>query len=281
MELLLLIPGGLLLLCLLYVCLTKPGRRREKAAELVAFRYAHRGLHRGREVPENSLQAFRAACEAGYGIELDVQLSRDGVPMVFHDGTLMRLCGREDRVGALTAAELSACRLYGRADTGVPTLAEVLALVDGRVPLLVELKSGTSDITTLAEQTVRLLDDYRGFYGIESFNPYVVAWFRRHRPEVVRGQLTSRFSAWKGFKVSLRHCLIQWYLTNCITRPDFLSHDYRFRDALPFRCQRKLYRPYTMAWTVSSPQEAEACADFDTIIFEGFTPPTRTTGHEN
>ena len=136
----LILAGVLLLLLLLYLLSLRTQRRRAAAAPFMAWSYAHRGLHDG-SLPENSLAAFEAACAAGYGIELDVQLSRDGVPVVFHDATLDRVCGRPGRVADFTAAELGSMPLCGRAEHTIPTLAAVLRLVDGRVPILVEIKA--------------------------------------------------------------------------------------------------------------------------------------------
>jgi len=153
-------------------------------AWLIDVPLAHRGLH-GPGVPENSLPAFEAAAGLGYGVELDVTLSRDGVPVVVHDDDLLRVAGRNDRIDALTVAELDAVRLIG-ADVGVPTLAAVLrALPD--VPVMVEVKSAAMlRIGRLEAATARVIDGHRGPLCVAGFNPGTLRWFRRHRPEVVR-----------------------------------------------------------------------------------------------
>ena len=129
--------------------------------------YAHRGLHGG-DVPENSLAAFEKAAEKRYGIELDVQLTKDGVPVVFHDDSLLRVCGVDRLLRDCELSELRQFRLSGSEKETIPTFAEVLELVDGRVPLLVELKTGSAG---LVRAVVPMLDEYNGSFCVESFDP--------------------------------------------------------------------------------------------------------------
>ncbi len=144
---------------------------------------AHRGLH-GDGIPENSLAAFAAAAEAGYGVELDVRLSRDGVPVIAHDGALERVAGVRRRVGELTVDQLAAIRLGG-SDQGVPTLAAALDVLR-HVPVMVELKQARPRAGRLETRTAVLLDDHPGQWCVASFNPASVRWFRRLRPRAVR-----------------------------------------------------------------------------------------------
>ena len=146
--------------------------------------YAHRGLHdNASEAPENSLAAFVRAVKAGYGIEMDIQLSKDRIPVVFHDFTLKRVCGKEGKVCDYTYQELKEFKLYNSGET-IPRFEDVLKAVGGRVPLIVELKVEWMDISVcpLADA---LLQDYRGLYCIESFNPLAILWYRRYRNDVV------------------------------------------------------------------------------------------------
>ena len=177
------------LLFIVYLILLAPKSGRA-LGEFTAARYAHRGLH-GEGKAENSLSAFRAAVDGGYGIELDVRLSSDGVLVVFHDDTLDRVTDKTGRVDAYTAAELSEIKLSGT-DDGIPTFAEVLALVDGRVPLLVEIKedAGDSRVSTAAAQA---LSEYKGAYIVESFNPLSLKNFGKHLPDVPRGILSQKY----------------------------------------------------------------------------------------
>ncbi len=264
----------LFLLLALYLFAVAPRRKRKRAAYFASFHYAHRGLHDDR-LPENSLAAFRAAAAAGYAIELDVHLSRDGVPMVFHDDTLTRVCGIDEKLSALTAEELTAIPLCGDPAHTIPRLADVLAEIDGRVPLLVEIK-GTTGTDPVCEATAALLDGYRGDYCIESFSPYVIHWFRKNRPAVVRGQLSQHYFVEKKHRKA-HLFLMQTLVTNFLTKPDFISFNIDHRRYLPFRIATRLFGAAAFAWTVDSPERAEKCRGFfDSMIFENIRPPRRT-----
>ena len=154
--------------------------------------FAHRGLHdNGSDAPENSMAAFRKAVDAGYGIELDVQLTADSVPVIFHDPDLLRVCGVNRQVKDCTFKELQKYTLFGSSER-IPALKEFLGMVDGRVPLIVEYKSEDTDMT-LCRIIDPMLKAYKGVYCIESFNPLVLFWYRIHRPGVMRGQLSDGF----------------------------------------------------------------------------------------
>lgn len=258
-----LIPAICLLLFLLFLFAVKPRRRRAEAKAFARFRFAHRGLW-DENAPENSLAAFEKAAAAGFGIELDVQLSADGEVMVFHDENLARMTGCDASLYEKNAAFLASLRLL-QTEAHIPTLAEVLSTVDGRVPLLVEIKSD-HDYRAVCEKTAALLDEYRGAYLIESFHPLAVSWFRKHRPSVVRGQLSARLWREKKYR-TLSHGMVQNLLLNCVARPDFIAYDLHDKNYFAFRLAR-LFRPVTFAWTVRTKQELENGADFDSVIFE-------------
>lgn len=231
--------------------------------------YAHRGLHNKGDAPENSLRAFERAVQAGYGVELDVQLSRDGIPVVFHDDTLNRVCGVEGRVGDYTYEELRGLRLCGT-DQRIPRLEEVLKLVDGLVPLIVEMKAGTSDVS-VCPVADRLLAAYKGVYCMESFNPLAVFWYRCNRKGVVRGQLSDGFV--KGGKKGVLCFLSQNLLFNWLGKPDFVAYNHHFSGIWSRRLCRRLYRNTAVAWTVQSREELDAARkQFDLFIFDGFVP---------
>ncbi|MBQ9735353.1 MAG: glycerophosphodiester phosphodiesterase [Clostridia bacterium] len=255
--------GTLAALLLLYLILLAPRTRRRAVEPFLRVPYAHRGLHGG-GVPENSLEAFRLAVENGYGIELDVQLSADGVVMVFHDESLLRMTGVDAPLWSKSAAELAALRLAG-SDAHIPTLTEVLALVDGRVPLLVEIKSDHTPIA-VCEKTAALLDAYAGPYMMESFHPLCVNWFRKNREGVVRGQLSSHLFA-KGHRTPARF-VAQNLLLNILARPDFIAFCYKDKKLLSFSLCRALYHPYTVAWTLREEEALAASKEFDAVIFE-------------
>ena len=233
--------------------------------------YAHRGLHdNGSDAPENSLAAFQKAVDEGFGIELDVQLSKDGVPVVFHDYTLKRICGAEGNVCEFTCEELQQFRLCG-SNQRIPKFAEVLKLVDSKVPLIVELKFESAD-TSVCQAADILLSEYRGTYCIESFNPLGVWWYRKHRKNVVRGQLSDDFRK-EGEHRGLLYFLLQNLLFNWVGKPDFVAYNHKYPNCLSRRLCRTLYHNTAVAWTVKTPQELkEAKKNFDIYIFDSFTP---------
>ncbi len=265
---LLVVLGVLLLLFVIYLVLIAPGRK-NGIKKYKNVRFAHRGLH-GEGRAENSLSAFRAAVEAGFGIELDVRLSADKVLMVFHDDTLDRVVGREGRVDSFTAEELSKMSLCGTSD-GVPTFEEVLRAVDGRVPLLVEIKEDPG-VSAVSLETVRMLSQYKGDYIIESFNPLSLATVKKGMPHVARGILSHRYYAYEPYRKPL-YFLLQCLLLNRVASPAFVAYDHRHSGALSLKLAR-LMGAVTFAWTVRSAEEEAAAYKngFDSIIFENFIP---------
>lgn len=262
----LLIPITVLLL-LLWLIL--PGRHRN-TAPFDRTLYAHRGLHTNdSRVPENSVAAFAAAAKAGYGVELDVQFTADRQVVVFHDNDLKRMCGVDRRVDELTYAELSMLRLLD-SDQHIPLLSDVLEVLNGAT-LLCEFKAMRSYTdTSLCEATLPLLDQYRGKVCIESFNPFMVRWFRKHAPRYIRGILSKRFE--KGEVAQVLRFPLSSLFANCLCRPDFIAYQHSDHTQPFFRFCR-LFRPMTVAWTVHSQEEAKtAKRQFDTIIFEGYLP---------
>ena len=258
-------PALLLALFLLYVFLTAPARRGR--ALLLARLYAHRGLH-GNGASENSLAAFARACEAGVGIELDVRLCADGEVVVFHDAALKRLCGREERVDALTLAQLRACPLPD--GSRIPTLEEALQTVAGRVPLLVEVKNGRG-LTRLCARTLEYLRAYGGDWAVESFDPRAVRYFRRRAPEVPRGQLVSLPDEYLGAVLRTGAQALSHLLANFLSRPDFIAYDRRMEGGRTLRIQRGLYRARLAVWTVRSRAELKsALARGESAIFEAW-----------
>ncbi|MBQ8174073.1 MAG: glycerophosphodiester phosphodiesterase [Clostridia bacterium] len=267
---LLILEAVLAVLFVLYVFAVKPGPRRAEAARFMQGCYAHRGLH-DENLPENSQAAFEAACRAGYDIELDVQLSRDGVPMVFHDATLTRVCGVDGKLSDYTAEELSKMPLCGKEAHTIPTFAEVLATVNGRVMLLVEIK-GERNITHVCEGASALLDAYDGPFCVESFSPYVVRWFRENRPAWVRGQLSSHFFRDPRHR-NANGFIMQSLFTNFLTKPDFIAFDHRYSRYFPFFLATRVLGGHSAAWTVKSLAQELACRGrFNCIIFEGYLP---------
>ena len=250
------IAGLCALLCLVYLLLlVRPVRKKHVDARLLC-NYAHRGLH-GDGVPENSLAAFERACEAGYGIELDVQLSSDGEVMVFHDATLVRMTGCDQKLCELTAKELKDLSL-AESDQRIPTFREVLALVNGRVPLLVELKGESYD-TSLCEKVAPLLAAYQGPYCIESFSPLLVRNIQKLLPDAFCGLLYTNVCREKK-KASALNLALSIMALNILARPQFIAYNKKDRTSLPVKLTTGLYRVPAFVWT-TRPKDEDALRD--------------------
>ncbi|WP_283681332.1 glycerophosphodiester phosphodiesterase [Parablautia sp. Marseille-Q6255] len=253
-----------------YLLAIMPGHRRVRNAVKGKF-YAHRGLHdRKAGIPENTMAAFRRAVERGFGIELDVQLTRDGEVVVFHDFDLKRICSVEGEVSDFTYKELRALSVDGTSEH-IPKLSEVLEMVNGRVPLLVELKYKGMD-SRICERTDAVMQRYRGDYAIESFHPRALWWYRRHRPEICRGQLAMNFQRQEG-NYHLAYLMVRHLLFNFLGRPDFIAYDIRDRQAVSKNICRRIFGCPSAAWTVRSDRQLrEVKQYYDSFIFEGFLP---------
>ena len=238
--------------------------------KLRRWSYAHRGLH-DVEKPENSMAAFRAALDAGYGIELDIHLLADGNLAVIHDSALLRTTGQEGNVEDLTTADLENYILLGSAET-IPQFRHVLDLYAGNAPLIVELKSVNNNHAALCEAACKMLDSYDGLYCMESFDPRVVAWLRKNRPDICRGQLSEN---WMGKKMPVP-AILRWAMTyhiaNIYTRPDFIAYKFTDRKAFGTGICRKWMGLQGVSWTLRTKEEYDIAVKEGWIpIFEGFT----------
>ena len=251
------------------VWMIAPGQasRRQKAPFL-GVNYAHRGLHsRDRAVPENSPAAFRLAAQAGYGVELDVQLSRDGQVVVFHDDTLDRVCGVSGRVDEYDYEQLRQMRLCGTEET-IPLFSRVLEDLKGAGPLIVELKNGRRN-RELCEKTYALLQDYRGEVCIESFNPFIVSWFRLHGKDLIRGQLAQPAKYYEGFPF-WQSFLLSHSLFNFLARPQFIAYRIGYRP--PSVRAATAMGAMNFCWTSHEPRNEK---NRDGVIFEFYKPKLR------
>ncbi len=270
MEIALIIIGAILvLLALLYLFAVGTIRGRE-IKKYSKVRFAHRGLHSD-TAAENSMTAFRLAVEGGFGIELDVRLSKDKKLVVFHDDTLERVCGVKGRVDEFTAEELAGISLSGTGD-GVPLLDDVLSLVEGRAPLLVEIKedAGNSEVSLA---TAKRLAEYNGEYIVESFNPLSLKNVKKLLPKAERGILSQRYYAYEAYRKPL-YFLLQCLLLNFLCRPSFVAYDHRHYKSVGLFVTRRLFGAVAFAWTVRSIEEEELARKhgFDSVIFENYIP---------
>ncbi len=261
-------------LCLLfaaYVIALKPRPEPKTSVEPLKVDYAHRGLYGRDEAVENTMSAFHAAERAGYGIELDVRLSSDGEIIVFHDDTLERMTGRTERIDELTASELSWIDLQGTYER-IPLLEDVLSMIDEKVPLCIELKGKDEE---LCEKLCTMMDQYDRYYSVESFNPYLLNWYRKNRPRIVRGQLTmNAFRDAKKCAGFFGKLAITTMVLNFLSKPDYISYDLRHAKSLPVQICRKLYHAMTFVWTVEDMKTYEEMkADGNLVIFQKILPP--------
>ncbi len=264
----------LLVLVVLYLLAMMPRMiNRPDRTPMEGVYYAHRGLFtNGSSAPENSLPAFTKAVQAGYGIELDVQLTKDEVMVVFHDFTLKRMCGVDKKVEELTFQELKKLTLL---DSGehIPTFQEVLALIDGRVPLIIEYKIPAFSVR-VCELADALLQQYPGPYCIESFHPMAVRWYRKNRGEIIRGILVDSYIK-EGYKdvPFVLYAVLHNLLFNFLIKPDFIAFNAKYPRDFSRRLCYKLFRSIAVAWTIRSQEQLDALQEeFDWFIFEGFIP---------
>lgn len=232
--------------------------------KLQTYRFAHRGLHDiEKGIPENSMLAFRLAMEQGFGMELDVHLSKDGKLVVEHDDSLLRTCGVNRPIEDCAWDEIKDLTLEGTAEK-LPLLDDVLNLVQGKVPLLIEAKVFGGNHALLCAAIDQAIQGYPGDLCIESFDPRAVAWFAKNAPQIVRGQLSGyRLKQSKPIDFAMRHLLI-----HCISRPDFLAYDHQ-KFGLAYHLFRAFFGAPIFLWTIRT-KEAKAIAEKQcaTPIFE-------------
>lgn len=263
----------IILVCLfaVFVFLVK-GRKNHPGLEaLRGWYYAHRGLHK-EGIPENSMAAFCRAKEAGFGIELDIHLLKDGNLAVIHDSSLLRTAGVDVKVEDLTVQQLEDYRLEGTQER-IPLFSQVLELFQGEAPLIIELKSVGKNHAQLCEAACRMMDSYDGAYCMESFDPFCVYWLCKHRPDVIRGQLTENF-----FKSNLK---MHWFLKfaarhqlfNFITQPDFVAYRFQDRKTISNWIARKVWKVQGVTWTLRTKETFDTAVQENWIpIFENFIP---------
>ena len=259
-------------LILLYLLSVKGRTGHTGLCELRSYVYAHRGLH-GAKAAENSLTAFAEAKRAGYGVELDVHLLADGNLAVIHDSSLQRTTGREGYIEDLTTSLLKNYFLEGTSDT-IPTFREVLDLLAGSAPIIVELKSVRNNYAELCKAACEMIDSYSGPYCMESFDPRCIRWLRKNRPEIIRGQLTEDYFASVNENVPfILKLSLKYQMLNFLTKPDFIAYRYRDRKNVSNFICRKFWRMQGVTWTLKSKHDYDMAVKEGWIpIFEGFTP---------
>ena len=240
-------------------------------SQFYGVHYAHRGLFdNDTDAPENSLNAFRKAVEHGYGIEFDVQLSKDQIPVVFHDATLKRMCGVEGNVWDYTLEELQQMKLKDSEQT-IPTLEQVLEVIGGKVPLIIEYKMDVVS-TKVCELANEILLNYEGLYCIESFHPWAVKWYKENRPDIMRGQLSADYSTEPEKYKGVQFWVMKNLLTNFLTRPDFIAYNHEHSYVFSRKVCSTL-GALPVAWTIRSQEAYESAKDqFQLFIFDSCIP---------
>ena len=226
---------------------------------------AHRGVHNEKDIIENSLEAFKEAVNKNYIIELDVHFLKDGEVVVFHDDNIERMTGINKNLKDCTYDEIRNIKLLNK-NTYIPKFSDVLKLVDGKVPILIELKNDNK-VGLLESSLVQILKKYNGKYAVQSFNPLSIMWFKNNYPNIIRGQLVCKF---KNKKMdNIKKFILKTMFFNIITNTDFISHSV---DELSYKEVNKIKKnKFILGWTVRNKERYdELIKYYDNLICEKF-----------
>ena len=258
----------LLILILIYLFLLMPRySKKEEWRELCKHNYAHRGLHNDK-YPENTLVAYQNAIDHGFGFEFDVQRTKDDVLIIMHDFNLKRACNIDKAIVDLTYNEIKDLTVFG-SEYHIPLFTEVLELVNGKVPLVIEFKQNDNNTKT-CDLATPFLDNYTGKFCVESFHPLAVKWFKDKRPNWIRGQLSADFTK-DDTKSALLSFLLENLLFSVLNRPDFVAYDVKDIRMFSFRVYRDILKGQTALWTIQDQATFTKYKDnHDLLIFENF-----------
>lgn len=229
---------------------------------------AHRGLHNNEDIPENSIASFKNAIKYKCPIEFDVTCLADGTPVIFHDEKLSRMTGKDGFITNSTKDEISKLNLLGTKEK-IPTLAQALDIIAGKVPVLIEIKN-FGKVGSLEKAIWKVLQNYSGDYAVESFNPYTLEWFKNNAPKVKRGQLASFFKD-KEITGIRRFSLKRMLLNKKVSEPNFIV--YKSED-MPNKYVKKYFGKIpVIAYTIKNEEEENRILDYcDNIIFDSYIP---------
>ncbi|MEF9840887.1 MAG: glycerophosphodiester phosphodiesterase family protein [Lachnospiraceae bacterium] len=261
----------LIFIFLFYLLMICPNESRyEQIMMLNHTLFAHRGYHdKEHLIPENSMLAFQSAVKENLAIELDIHLTKDNQIVVFHDDSLKRVCNVSGIIKDWTYEELSALHLFNTSEK-IPLLSDVLSYIDGRVPLLIEIKSHKND-TAICHYAYELLQKYTGTYLIQSFNSFALHWFKQNAPQVLRGQLSSNLTASTGTDPFILRFAVKFLLVNFLGRPDFISYKLEDVNNLSLGLIQFLYRAPIAVWTIRNEAAMNlAMTRYNMVIFENF-----------
>lgn len=241
---------------------------KERMSWLFNTYIAHRGYHSGRDVPENSITSFENAIQEGFAIELDLRLTNDQQVIVFHDENIKRMTGINKRVQDCTYDELKKYSLYETTET-IPLFQEVLEVVNGKVPLMIEIKTERK-VGKLEEKTYDLLKNYDGEFVVQSFHPISLGWFKKHAPHIIRGQLSGSF---RGEKISrVKKVMLSRLLLNDVSEPHFINYELKYLHKLPKVYKGGKKMPI-IGWTARTEEQfKDGMKKCSNVVFEGFNP---------
>lgn len=257
---------GIVLLCLISLfLLTKATPIEDGSLEWVKnTKISHRGLHNNDDIPENSLKAYKKSIDENVAIELDVQLTKDNKVVVFHDYNLERMTGSNKNVNELEYIDILDLKLLNTNEY-IPTLNEVLELIDGKVPLLIEIKN-EDKVGILESEVYNIIKDYKGDIAVQAFNPFVLSWFKKNAPEIPRGQLSGSFD--DSDLPKYKKFLLKNLLLNFESKPAFIAYEVDYLPKAVVKFQRNRNVPI-LGWTVKSTTDLEKVKEnCDNIIYE-------------
>ena len=264
---------NLVVLFAFYLFLIKPNINKKRAEKMKSFEkvyLTHRGLFNNLDTPENSIKAFEKTVENGYGTELDVQLTKDNKLVVFHDESLLRMCGVDKKLTECTYDKLQKYNLLNTNEK-IPLFKDVLDVLKEDTPLIIEIKPEGDYIKT-TDETIKLIKTYKRNYTVESFNPNVVKHLKDNYPEIIRGQLA--YNMLKDSKAKENFFIkfaLTYLLLNFFTRPDYIAYDINNMNNLSFKLCSKLFKAECVAWTVKSQKDlTKAKKYYKQIIFDSF-----------
>lgn len=237
---------------------------------LKTWKFAHRGLHNiSKGIPENSETSFTEAIKNGYGIELDIRLTKDKKYVCFHDQSLKRMAGINKNVNEYSYDELKIINLLDSNET-IPLFTDILKIVNSKVPLLIEVKSEKNFKTDL-HNFVKIMDSYKGEFAVFSFDPKIVMWFKKNKPSFIRGQITSYFHENDKMPRFVKF-LMKKLVSNSLTKPDFISYNL---DNLPNKYANKAKKQGLTVISYTARTQAQydnVLLYYDNVVFENFIP---------
>jgi len=252
-----------LVLFILYLFLISPGKYNNNAKDSTRL-YAHRGVYDNQTIYENTIEAFKSAIDHSYGIELDIALTKDKKVIVFHDSTLKRLLKTDKKINEVTYEELT--EIEKNHPFNVPLLENVLELINGSVPLIIEYKP-IQNAYQLCEEAEKILENYKGFYSIKSFDYKILYWYKKNKPSIMRGLLVSR--RYKTFTDQMSTTL----LINVLARPNYISCRIDCTKRISIFFYKNFFKGKVAVWTITDEKTLKKSSDkFNYIIFEGFLP---------